>query len=92
MEIGGDVESSYGSMSSYMHVADPAKASFNRGTTFWLIKEAQKRNPDIPLYVCSILVGTAWGHRRACSAQTHMCFVHYNTLLSFHPPLTPFEV
>ena len=40
VEIGGDVESSYGSMSSYMHVPDPAKASFNRGVEFWLMKEA----------------------------------------------------
>ena len=49
VEIGGDVESSYGSMSSFMHVPDPAQASFERSTQFWLVKEALKRNPDIPL-------------------------------------------
>ena len=32
-----------------MHVADPAKASFNRSTQFWLVKEALKRNPAMPL-------------------------------------------
>ena len=30
-------------------VPDPTKASFNRSTQFWLIQEALKRNPDIPL-------------------------------------------
>ena len=53
VEIGGDVESSYGSMSSYMHVPEPANASFARGVQFWLIAEARKRNPSIPLLCLS---------------------------------------
>ena len=53
VEIGGDVESSYGSMSSYAHVQDPTKHSFQRGVQFWLIKEAKRRNPTIPLYALS---------------------------------------
>ena len=53
IEIGGDVESSYGAMSSFMHVPDPAQASFARGVQFWLIAEARKRNPLIPLLCLS---------------------------------------
>lgn len=53
VEIGGDVESSYGSMSSYAHVADNSSWSWNRGVQWWLIKEAKKRNPLIPLMALS---------------------------------------
>lgn len=52
-EIGGDVESSYGSMSSYAHVPNRSEWSFERGVQWWLIKEGRKRNPTIPLYALS---------------------------------------
>eukprot|EP00039_Didymoeca_costata_P033394 m.42146 g.42146 ORF g.42146 m.42146 type:complete len:1030 (+) comp9849_c0_seq2:322-3411(+) len=53
VEIGGDVESSYGSMSSFKHVPDSSKASFKRGVQWWLMQEAKKRNPNLPLYCLS---------------------------------------
>ena len=53
VEIGGDVESSYGSMGSYAHVADNSSWRFDRGDQWWLISEAKKRNPDIPLMALS---------------------------------------
>jgi hypothetical protein len=53
VEIGGDVESSYGSMSSYAHVANKSTWSFERGVQWWLMKEAKKRNPHIPLMALS---------------------------------------
>jgi hypothetical protein len=47
VEIGGDVESSYGSMSSYAHVADNSTWSWNRGVQWWLIRCAKK--PKLPV-------------------------------------------
>lgn len=53
-EIEGDCDSSYGSGPSFMHVADPAQASWQRGIYLpWLIPAAKARNPDIKLYALS---------------------------------------
>lgn len=46
-KVGGDAHSTINSESSFMHVADPAAASFDRGWEFFLAVEAKKRNPDI---------------------------------------------
>jgi hypothetical protein len=64
VEIGGDVESSYGTMSSFMHVADPAKASYERGVNFWMMKEALKRDPTMPLICLSwgMPYWVGWSH------------------------------
>eukprot|EP00041_Stephanoeca_diplocostata_P014238 m.256482 g.256482 ORF g.256482 m.256482 type:complete len:281 (+) comp19632_c0_seq12:72-914(+) len=40
-------------MSSYAHVADPSQASFYRGAQWWLMTEAKKRQPTMPLYCLS---------------------------------------
>lgn len=40
-------------MSSYAHVANQSTWSFKRGVQWWLMKEAKKRNPDIPLMALS---------------------------------------
>ena len=53
VEIGGDVESSYGSMTSFMHTSNVSEASFTRGVIWWLIVEARKRNPKLPLAALS---------------------------------------
>ena len=58
VEIGGDVESSYGSMTSYMHTPTVSDASFKRGVIWWLIAEARKRNPTLPLAALSC--GMPW--------------------------------
>lgn len=51
VENGGDINSTDGSESAYAHTKEeflhPKQAYFNRGYEWWLIKEAQKRNPDI---------------------------------------------
>jgi len=47
IEIGGDASSTIVTESSHMHVADPAKASFQRGWEWWLLDEAEARNPAI---------------------------------------------
>ncbi|GAA4307725.1 family 16 glycoside hydrolase [Compostibacter hankyongensis] len=51
VEIGGDINSTDGSEPAYAHTREefknPRAAYFNRGYEWWLIKEAQKRNPDI---------------------------------------------
>ena len=55
IEIGGDAHSTINTESSFMHVADPAKMSFNRGWENYIAVEAKKRNPDI------VIGGLAWG-------------------------------
>ena len=40
-------------MSSYAHTKDSANWSWERGVQWWLIKEAKKRNPAIPLMALS---------------------------------------
>ena len=40
-------------MSSYAHVANKSTWSFHRGVQWWLMKEAKKRNPHIPLMALS---------------------------------------
>lgn len=52
-EIGGDVNSTCGTESSFQHVR--GEKNFNRGYEWWLMKEAKKRNPEIILDVL------AWG-------------------------------
>ena len=63
-----------GAPGRYAHVADPAKHSFDRGIQFWLMKEARKRNPTIPLYVQMATLRTLVGlthvpARRASAAS-----------------------
>ena len=53
-EIGGDINSTCGTESSYRHTRDDA-GNFYRGYEWWLMKEAKKRNQDIMLDVL------AWG-------------------------------
>ena len=53
-EINGDVDSSYGSGSSFLHTRnDNNPNQWNRGTHHWLLKEALKRNENIILYALS---------------------------------------
>jgi galactosylceramidase len=49
LEIGGDGHSTINTESSFMHVPDPANASFNRGWESMLALEAKKRNPNIKI-------------------------------------------
>lgn len=53
-EIGGDINSTCGTESSYRHTRDEA-GDFYRGYEWWLMKEAKDRNPDIKLDIL------AWG-------------------------------
>lgn len=53
-EIEGDMDSSYGSGPSFQPTRDASSISFNRGIYLpWLVQEAKKRNPSIPLYSLS---------------------------------------
>lgn len=52
VEIPGDGNSTQGSMPSHMHTRDDL--NYSRGYTWWILREAQKRNPDLTLD------GTAW--------------------------------
>eukprot|EP01084_Bolivina_argentea_P175665 304162_1 len=53
-EINGDVDSSYGSGSSFLHFRNDNNTNkWNRGTHNWLLLEALKRNPNIQLYALS---------------------------------------
>lgn len=52
-EIGGDINSTCGTESSFQHIR--GEKNFNRGYEWWLMKEAKKRNPNIILDVL------AWG-------------------------------
>jgi hypothetical protein len=49
IEVGGDVNSTDGSEPSHMRT--PIDRDFTRGYEWWLMEEAQKRNPDIILDV-----------------------------------------
>ena len=52
VEIPGDGNSTQGSMPSHMHTRNDL--SYARGYTWWILREAKKRNPAITLD------GTAW--------------------------------
>lgn len=52
VEIPGDGNSTQGSMPSHMHTRDDL--NYTRGYTWWILREAKKRNPAITLD------GTAW--------------------------------
>lgn len=52
VEIPGDGNSTQGSMPSHMHTRDDL--NYSRGYTWWIMQEAQKRNPELTLD------GTAW--------------------------------
>lgn len=52
VEIPGDGNSTQGSMPSHMHTRDDL--NYQRGYTWWVMKEAKKRNPDLTLD------GAAW--------------------------------
>ncbi|MDL2309570.1 hypothetical protein LJC39_00375 [Parabacteroides sp. OttesenSCG-928-B22] len=52
VEIPGDGNSTQGSMPSHMHTRDDL--NYSRGYTWWILREAQKRNPNLTLD------GTAW--------------------------------
>lgn len=52
VEIPGDGNATQGSMPSHMHTRDDL--DYSRGYTWWILREAKKRNPDITLD------GTAW--------------------------------
>jgi len=52
VEIPGDGNSTQGSMPSHMHTRDDL--NYQRGYTWWLIKEAKRRNPHLTL------TGMAW--------------------------------
>jgi galactosylceramidase len=52
VEIPGDGNSTQGSMPSHMHTRDDL--NYNRGYTWWILKEARKRNAKLSLD------GTAW--------------------------------
>jgi len=47
VEIPGDGNSTQGSMPSHMHTRDDL--DYNRGYTWWILKEARKRNPKLSL-------------------------------------------
>jgi hypothetical protein len=53
VEVGGDMNSTDGSESSFKHTA--TDLSYNRGYEWWLMQQAKARNPNIKLY------GLAWG-------------------------------
>src|SRR5215472_10445665 len=53
VEIGGDTNSTDGSESSHMHTS--ASVDCNTGYEWWLMQQAQARNPNIKFY------GLAWG-------------------------------
>ena len=53
VEIGGDTNSTDGSESSHMHTATTTDC--NTGYEWWLMQQAQTRNPNIKFY------GLAWG-------------------------------
>ena len=53
IEIGGDVQSTWGTEPSHMHSRDDE--NYDRGYEWWLVKEAKKRNPNI------IISALAWG-------------------------------
>jgi galactosylceramidase len=52
VEIPGDGNSTQGSMPSHMHARDDL--NYHRGYTWWVLREAKKRNPNLTLD------GTAW--------------------------------
>ena len=52
VEIPGDGNATQGSMPSHMHTKDDL--NYSRGYTWWILREAKKRNPDLTLD------GTAW--------------------------------
>ena len=52
VEIPGDGNSTQGSMPSHMHTRDDL--DYSRGYTWWILREAKKRNPNLTLD------GTAW--------------------------------
>ena len=52
VEIPGDGNSTQGSMPSHMHTRDDL--DYSRGYTWWILREAKKRNPDLSLD------GTGW--------------------------------
>eukprot|EP01084_Bolivina_argentea_P182095 314435_1 len=53
-EINGDIDSSYGSGSSFLHTRNDTNPNqWNRGTHHWFLNEALKRNPNITLYALS---------------------------------------
>ncbi|MEO7932625.1 MAG: family 16 glycoside hydrolase [Chthoniobacterales bacterium] len=52
VEIPGDGNSTQGSMPSHMHTRDDL--NYTRGYTWWILREAKKRNPDLSLD------GSAW--------------------------------
>ena len=52
VEIPGDGNSTQGSMPSHMHTPDDL--NYSRGYTWWILREAKKRNPNLTLD------GTAW--------------------------------
>ena len=47
VEIPGDGNSTQGSMPSHMHTRNDL--NYSRGYTWWILKEAKKRNPDLSL-------------------------------------------
>ena len=51
-EIPGDGNSTQGSMPSHMHTRDDL--NYHRGYTWWILREARRRNPELTL------TGTAW--------------------------------
>lgn len=53
VEVGGDMNSTDGSESSFKHTA--TDLSYNRGYEWWLMQQARARNANIKLY------GLAWG-------------------------------
>lgn len=52
VEIPGDGNSTQGSMPSHQHIREDL--NYSRGYTWWILKEAKKRNPNLTLD------GTAW--------------------------------
>lgn len=52
VEIPGDGNATQGSMPSHMHTRDDL--NYSRGYTWWILREAKKRNPDLTLD------GAAW--------------------------------
>ncbi|WP_158542943.1 discoidin domain-containing protein [Phytoactinopolyspora halophila] len=53
VEIGGDIDSTAGAEAS--HMRSPDEVDCSRGYEWWLMAEAQERNPDIAFY------GLPWG-------------------------------
>ena len=51
-EINGDIQSLYGSGSSFMHYTNETNPNqWNRGTHHWFVKEALNRNSNMKLYL-----------------------------------------